>query len=1050
MEPKALLQSLEKAGAKKFVLTDINNTSACLDTVRMAQNMELEPVLGIDFRNSAWQCYVGIAKNNQGFKELNTHLSEYLHEKTPFEERAPEFENAYVVYPFSAVKNLGWINDLRSNEFIGVTPRDLNLLKFTFSRQKTENELTSLQVDKSGSRTNHTHRKLLIENREQKTANREPRTPNPELRTPNFEPRTPNSKFVLLQTTTFRNKRDFNAHRLLRAIDNNCLLSKLPKSEEGHPKDVLRSVEELRKTYAEFPWIIENTEALLDQCEIHFDFGSEHPHKNLKVYSNSEEEDYKLIRKLAMEGLPYRYPNPTQEVLDRIEKELHIIKEKNFISYFLINWDITSYARSKGYFYVGRGSGANSVIAYLLRITDVDPIDLDLYFERFINLYRQNPPDFDIDFSWTDRDDVTRYIFERFPHVTLLAVYNTFQYKAVVRELGKVFGLPKHEIDLLTSGRFQVSRLDQMSQLVLKYSTLIQGFPNHLSVHACGILITEESIHTFCGTFLPPKGYPTTQIDMVIAEDAGLHKFDILSQRGLGKIKDTLEIVRYNRPLETSIDIHDIQRFKEDEGIKHMLRNAEAIGCFYVESPAMRMLLRKLQVDDYLGLVAASSVIRPGVAKSGMMRTYIQRFRFPEKRKDAHPVMLEIMPDTYGVMVYQEDVIKVAHYFAGLDLGEADVLRREMSGKFRSREEFNKAKDAFFTKAHAKGYSAEMVAEVWRQVESFAGYAFAKGHSASYAVESYQSLFLKTYYPLEYMVATINNSGGFYSTEFYVHEARMHGADIQPPCVNRSSAETLIFDKSIFLGFGMIKALNHEAIKSILIARNDEGEFTSLHDFSERTGLSLEQVSLLIRVGAFRFTGEGKKELLWQAHLSIHKKPKASAPLKLALESKPKEYKIPKLYTAHLEDAFDHLELLGFPLCHPFKLLKHGVKGHVLSKDLVHCEGKKVTVVGYVVTIKTTKTANGKAMYFGTFIDEQGDWLDSVHFPPVAAKYPFRGKGIYLVYGKVTQEFGCYQIEAEFLDKLPIVPDPRYDDARTTTQMQIFSKQSKKARQLNS
>ena len=966
------------------MLSDINNTSACLDTVRMTQNMEIEPILGIDFRNSAWQCYVGIAKNNTGFHQLNTHLSEHLHAKKHFEERAPELEDTLIVYPFSAVKNCSWITELRSNEFIGVTPRDLNVVRF--SKIAT----------------------LLKE------------------------------KLVILQTTTFRGKRDFNGHRLLRAIANNCLLSKLPISEQGNPEDKVRSVEELKEIYADFPHIIKQSEELLKQCSIHYDFGTEHPHKNLKVYSTSEEGDYKLIRKLAMDGLAYRYPNPTQEVMDRIEKELHIIKEKNFISYFLINWDITSYARSKGYFYVGRGSGANSVIAYLLKITNVDPIDLDLYFERFINLYRQNPPDFDIDFSWTDRDDVTRYIFERFDNVTLLAVYNTFQYRAVVRELGKVFGLPKHEIDLLSSGKFTASALDHISQLVLRYSTLIQGFPNHLSVHSCGILITQEPIHTFCGTFLPPKGYPTTQIDMVIAEDVGIHKFDILSQRGLGKIKDTLAIVEYNRPLEAHIDIHDIQRFKEDEGIKHMLRNAEAIGCFYVESPAMRMLLRKLQVDDYLGLVAASSVIRPGVAKSGMMKEYIQRFRFPEKRKDAHPAMLEIMPDTFGVMVYQEDVIKVAHYFAGLDLGEADVLRRGMSGKFRSREEFNKAKEAFFTKAHAKGHAAEMVTEVWRQVESFAGYAFAKGHSASYAVESYQSLFLKTYYPLEYMVATLNNSGGFYSPEFYVHEARMHGADIQPPCINRSGAETIIYDKALVLGFGMIRALSHEAIKNILKCRMKGKVFQSFHDFTERTNLSLEQVSLLIRVGAFRFTGEGKKELLWKAHLSIHKKPKTEAPLKLALESAPKKYEIPPLYTAHLEDAFDHLELLGFPLCHPFELLKTGVEGHVFSEDLPRCKGKKVTTVGYLVTVKTTKTANGRLMYFGTFVDQKGDWLDSVHFPPIAEKYPFRGKGIYLIYGKVTEEFGCYQIEAEFLDKLPIVPDPRYDDARTTTQMQVF------------
>ena len=477
------------------------------------------------------------------------------------------------------------------------------------------------------------------------------------------------------------------------------------------------------------------------------------------------------------------------------------------MSYFLINWKILKYARSKGYFYVGRGSGANSIVAYLLRITDVDPIELDLYFERFINLYRKNPPDFDIDFSWTDRDDITHFIFNTFPHVALITVYNTFQYRAAVRELGKVFGLPKEEMDFLSRGKFNFNDLDHLSKLVLIYGEMIQDFPNYLGIHAGGIIISEKPIHYYTPTFMPPKGFPTTQFDMVVAEDIGLYKFDILSQRGLGKIKDTLEVIKYNHPKINKIDIHDIKGFKKDPRIRVLLRNAKAIGCFYVESPAMRMLMTKLQVDNYLGLVAASSVIRPGVARSGMMREYILRYRYPEKRKDAPEVMLDIMPETFGVMVYQEDVIKVAHYFGGLTLGEADMLRRGMSGKFRSREEFMKVKNSFFDNCEQQGHSKELTTEIWRQIESFAGYAFAKGHSASYAVESYQSLFLKAYYPLEYMVATINNFGGFYRTELYVHEARMGGAKICAPCVNRGSYETVIHGKAIYLGFILIKSL---------------------------------------------------------------------------------------------------------------------------------------------------------------------------------------------------------------------------------------------------
>jgi len=666
-------------------------------------------------------------------------------------------------------------------------------------------------------------------------------------------------------------------------------------------------------------------------------------------------------------------------------------------------------------------------VAYLLRITDVDPIELDLYFERFINLYRQNPPDFDIDFSWTDRDDVTRYIFDRFPNAALLATYNTFQYRAVVRELGKVFGLPKHEIDRLSDGKFSMSSLDELSRLVLKYSTLIQGFPSHLSIHAGGILISEQPIESYTATWMPPKGYATTQFDMVVAEDIGLYKFDILSQRGLGKIKDTVQLVHQNQPQQPRIDIHDIKRFKQDESIKELLRKGKAIGCFYVESPAMRMLLSKLRVDNYLALVAASSIIRPGVAKSGMMREYILRYRNPERRKDAHPVLLDIMPDTFGVMVYQEDVIKVAHYFAGLSLGEADMLRRGMSGKFRSREEFAKVQQLFFQNCKVKGHSDALAAEVWRQVESFAGYAFAKGHSASYAVESYQSLFLKAHYPLEYMVATLNNGGGFYSAELYVHEARMCGGKIHPPCVNKSFAETVIYDKEIYLGLAFLHGFESGLANLIVNERAHNGSFASLDDFIDRVNIGIEQLAILVRIDAFRFTSTNKRELLWQAHHKLGgEKPKHSGILPL-FKSGRKEYALPRLQSTELENAFDQLELLGFPLCNPFELVKNAPSIFTTTQEMGANIKKIITLQGYLITVKNTRTSKGESMYFGTFIDMLGFFIDTVHFPPTVKQYPFRGKGIYSITGKVVDEFGFLSIEVHALHKLDMLEDPRYN-----------------------
>ncbi len=970
MSPDELLSEASRIGHDRLAVTDINSTSAALQVLRVAPKYNIHVVVGVDFRTGVKQQFVALAVNNSGFQSINTLLTSVLHGGVILPKEAPVWSESDVViiYPLTNVPH----RPLRGNEYIGVAPHEM--FKSTWKQSNWEE-----------------------------------------------------SRYVALNTASFRHKRDFNAHRLLRSIDKNTLLSKLPAHQVGQASDRLLDPIAMQDAYADRPaWLIRSAN-ILERCNVYFGFGDAQESQNQRTYTGSAEKDYALLVKLCMDGLSYRYPNAGKEVDERLQKELEVIREKGFVSYFLINWDIIHHARRKGYFYVGRGSGANSIVAYLLRITDVDPLELDLYFERFINLYRVNPPDFDIDFSWKDRDDMTDYIFKRFPNTSLLATYNTFQFKAVTRELGKVFGLPKHEIDKLSQGPMRIKSNDPVVQAVLKYSQYIQGFPSHLSIHAGGILITEKPIQAYSATFMPPKGFPTTQFDMVVAEDVGIYKFDILSQRGLSKIQDTLSVIQKNQPDRAAeVDIHDIPRFKEDPAIKELLRNGKAIGCFYVESPAMRMLLKKLKVDDYLTLVAASSIIRPGVAKSGMMREYILRYRYPERRKEANPVLMKIMPETFGVMVYQEDVIRVAHHYAGLSLGEADVLRRGMSGKYRSREEFQKVKEQFFINCQSKGYLQSESAEVWRQIESFAGYAFAKGHSASYAVESYQTLFLKAHFPLEYMVSVINNFGGFYRTEFYVHEARMAGAEIHPPCINRGDYHTVIHGKDIYMGFMHLHSLESKVAMRILEER-DRGAFLDFDDFIDRVSISVEQISILIRVNAFRFTGKTKRALLWDAHFKLEKKPPEEKTPSL-FRPRRKSYALPPLHQSKLEDVYDQIELIGFPLANPFHLLKDVPTGNTLAKDLPHLNAKFTQIYGYLVTAKNTKTSDGKRMHFGTFHDRTGRVFDTVHFPPVAAKYPFRGRGIYVLEGIVVEEFGFFSIEVSSMVKADLIPDPRFSE----------------------
>jgi DNA polymerase III alpha subunit len=576
--------------------------------------------------------------------------------------------------------------------------------------------------------------------------------------------------------------------------------------------------------------------------------------------------------------------------------------------------------------------------------------------------------------------------------------------------------MPDHEIKRLQQEGRATSDIER---LILIYSNHIHDFPSHLTVHAAGIIISEKPIYEYTATFMPPKGFPTTHFDMHIAEDIGLYKFDILGQRGLAKIKDALTIIRAKGK---DVDIHNISRLKNDGPSNDQLKVGMAIGCFYVESPAMRMLLRKLEVQDYLGLVAASSVIRPGVAQSGMMREYILRHRDKERRKwaqETFPVLYKIMPETYGVMVYQEDVIKVAHYFAKLTLAEADVLRRGMSGKYRSREEFQEVRKKFFSNCKDQGIDEAHTKDVWDQIESFAGYAFAKGHSASYAVESYQCLYLKAYYPLEFLVATVNNGGGFYSREVYLHEARKHGAEIHLPCINTSDVDAILIEKDIYLGLGMIATLTEETVITILKARNAHGVFQDFRDFVNRVPLSLEQLMVLIRINVFRFTGKDKKELLWDA-LFLLGKTKKTEPAASLFEPETTEFEIPPLWHHPLQQVYDEIELLGFTVtAPPFALLKEIPKGNVTASFFEFFKNQNVTLTGYLVHIKNTATKDGRRMYFGTFIDLHGEWIDTVIFPPVAEKNPFSGPGCYQLHGKVVEEFGFLSLEIIWQKRIP-------------------------------
>jgi DNA-directed DNA polymerase III PolC len=969
------------AGVQRLVLTDINNNTAVPDFVRECRSRDITPAAGIEFRDGNRLLYVGIARNNEGFRELNEFLTHHNFTGEPLPPRPPSFPNACVIYPAGGSMNgsttakgnaAGRAHDI-------ITPAMLH-----------DNEYLGIRPAAAGRLITATKKEL--------------------------------SKYVVMQPVTMESAADYAVHRSLRAVDNNLLLSRLEPAMTASPDEVIVPVHELTSTFEMWPQVVENTQRLLDDCSLEIDFNNP---KNKKIYSASRYDDKLLLEKLAWDGMRYRYGKNNKTAEERVRHELEIIDRLGFSAYFLIAWDIIRYSMACGFYHVGRGSGANSVVAYCLKITNVDPIDLNLYFERFINPKRTSPPDFDIDYSWKERDTVTEYIFRRYGHrhTALLGTINTFRGKSIVRELGKVYGLPADEIDNLIDNPSAESNRGEIQDLIFETGNRIADFPNLRSIHAGGVLISEEPLCCYTALDMPPKGFPTTQWDMYTAEELGFEKLDILSQRGIGHIKESADVIRANRGVD--VDVHAIQQFKNDPLVKDRLRRGDAKGCFYIESPSMRGLLQKLKCDDYLTLVAASSVIRPGVARSGMMRQFIYRFHNPDKFEYIHPVMKDLLSETYGVMVYQEDVLKVCHHFAGLDLSDADTLRRAMSGKYRSRREMQKITERFFANCRARGYPEEITREVWRQIESFAGYSFSKAHSASYAVESFQSLWLKSHYPLEFMVAVINNFGGFYRTWVYVHEAKREGADIQAPCINKSRYKTAIYGKEIFMGLIHIQGLEAALAKTIVSERDNNGDYQSIDDFISRIGPGLEQTVILIRTGSFRFTGKSKALLLWEAHMLINKGKRETA--RTLFNPEPKRFTMPSFEQSLLEDAYDEVELLGFPVTLTwFDMLQTKYRGEITSAEMKDAIGRRIRMVGHLVTVKYIKTVRGEWMNFGCFIDHKGEFFDTTHFARSLASWPFRGSGTYLIQGKVIDEFGHTSIEVDKMARLPVQADPRY------------------------
>lgn len=877
----------------------------------------------------------------------------------------------------------------------------------------------------------------------------------------------------------FAHPQGWKVHRLLAAMRTGTTVTSLPPGTVAHPQCWMKSADIMARLFHDAPEAVRNTRIIAEQCDAALSIGKiRFPPFHLP----HGETNSTFLRKLAHTGANKLYRPMTATVLERLHYELKVIDNLGFAPYFLIVWDIVREARARDILTVGRGSAANSLVCTALGITEVDPIRYNLYFERFLNPERADYPDIDIDFPWNRRDEMLDYVFEKYgrDNVALISAHVHFRGRSTIREVGKAIGAPLVEIESFTkrlphsaelSGLEQVRETipecrdlpleDEPYRSIIALSQKVEGFPRHLSIHCGGIVVSPFPITDLIPLQKTPKGFVVTQYDMYPVEDMGLLKIDLLAQKGLAVLADTVADVRKHRGIE--IDFTRVDPI-QDARTKAVVREGKTIGCFYIESPGMRNLLQKLGVETFEMLTAASSIIRPGVADSGMMRAFIERHNGREAVHYLHPKMQAILKDTFGVMIYQEDVIKVAHAIAGMSLGEADHLRKCMSKK-RNWEDIENYRERFLSGAVDNGVSLGVANEIWRQIESFAGYAFCKAHSASFAVVSYQTAYLKVHYPAEFMAAVLSNRGGFYDTCAYLEEARRMGLRILPPDIHHShyefTAEPLACESgrraaAVRVGLMQVKRLSHRTIDSILADREQCGPYPSLEHFLSRVDIDDHEVEALIRCGAFDSLGPSRPQLLWQsrllrrarrekhpstrsAELFVESGRFGSAPSLSLIPSLP-EYDLREKLWAELENldltASSHLlSLFGMDadgkICDPSFAVRsvagpadvhrrqaRWAKSVIPAREINRRAGRLVTLVGWLISAKRTRTGKNEIMKFLTLEDPTAAF-DVTLFPGVYRRFGslLYDRGPYIVKGKVERDGLCHTVTALWLGR---------------------------------
>lgn len=808
-------------------------------------------------------------------------------------------------------------------------------------------------------------------------------------------------------------KEDAEFHEVLLCIQTGKTIDDSNRMRFPNNEFYLKSGAEMASLFSAWPEALSNTKLIADRCDVNFDFNTLHL-PEFPVPSGLSDDDF--LRQLCQERLAKRYGAMTEDITARLEYELGVIQKMGYSSYFLIVWDFVNYAKDQAIpVGPGRGSAAGSLVSYLLGITNIDPLKYGLLFERFLNPERVTMPDIDIDFCYERRGKIIEYVSSRYgaDRVAQIITFGTMAAKAAIRDVGRALNMGYGEVDRIAKlvpnelgitlkRALEISRelrdayvTEPVVKRLLDFAMAVEGLPRHASTHAAGLVIAKHPLTHHVPLQHSSEGFLTTQFDKDRIEEIGLLKMDLLGLRTLTVIGDALEHIKKNRGIEVDIDAIPL----DDAITCAKLADGDTAGVFQMESSGMTNLVKDLKPERFDDLIPLVALYRPGPLGSGMVADFIAGRHGKKENTYLHPLLEPILKETFGVILYQEQVMQIASAMAGFTLGQADLLRRAMGKK--KHDVLMSQRDIFLKGAGERGIDQAIATEVFELMVHFADYGFNKSHSAAYALVAYQTAWLKAHFPVEFMAALLTSvMGANEKVGFYIEESRRMGIAVLPPDINASGMGFTVDGNSIRFGLAGVKNVGENAIKNMMAVRN-EGAFTSITDFCARVDMrtvNKRVTESLIKCGAFDSLGWRRSQLLAVLDqavdvAAIKQRELASGQLGLFGEDTGDHFEvvIPDMPELPQEQILAmEKEMTGFFVTgHPLDKYRDRLKSFT-AIDQVHSgacsDGQIARIGGLVTTSKRLTTRSGDMMSFVTVEDFTGS-LEVVVFPRVFDKF---------------------------------------------------------------